>query len=401
MAAEISRSVKVIDQSKVAPPPGSVSTTTRNFFYELPHPTLHFTQTILPHLKQSLSLSLLHLTAVKSDANFNHSVANHAREVKALKSLVPKLPLHCLSSSSNTTHVVPIMAIQFAVFPNSGISIGVTLNHAAANGRSFNHFLKFWASMNRGEDLTSLSLPLHNKDLIEDPDRLSSISLQDLRKLENLNTCGDHQVPPDNVLITLVLKQTKIKQLKHWITTADNQQQSKIYSKEIRISTFAVACAFILNDDDDMLYHFLALADCRERFGSKIPATYFGNCVTQIYAPIKRRDLMGANGMVIAAKAIGRQICELGKGSVFKGEEKFQSSIKEIFKDGRVVTVASSPKCRVYETDIRWGKPKKVEMVHINGYSCFSFVESRKEDGGLDIGVVVGRDRLDLFNTIF
>ncbi|KAH7575854.1 hypothetical protein JRO89_XS02G0232200 [Xanthoceras sorbifolium] len=287
------------------------------------------------------------------------------------------------------------MAIQFAAFPNSGISIGVTLNHAAADGRSFNHFLKFWASMNRGEDLTSLSLPLHNKDLIEDPDRLSSISLQDLQKLENLNTCGDHQVPPNNVLITLVLKQTKIKQLKHWIATADNQQQSKIYGEEIRISTFAVACAFMwvnlvklreqirgsLDDDDDMLYHFLALADCRERFGSKIPATYFGNCVTQIYAPIKRRDLMGANGMVIAAKAIGRQIYKLGKGSVFKGEEKFPSSSKEIFKYGRVVTVASSPKCRVYETNFRWGKPKKVEMVHINGYSCFSFAESRKEDG--------------------
>ncbi|KAL5789575.1 hypothetical protein ACOSQ2_004463 [Xanthoceras sorbifolium] len=372
MAAEISRSVKVIDQSKVAPPPGSVSTTTvaltfldvrclylghtqRIFFYELPHPTLHFTQTILPHLN-------VQVTAVKSDADFNHSVANHAREVKAFKSLVPKLPLHCLSSSSNTTNVVPIMVIQFAAFPNSGISIGVTLNHAAADGRN-------------------------------------------LQKLENLNTCGDHQVPPDNVLITLVLKQTKIKQLKHWIATADNQQQSKIYGEEIRISTFAVACAFMwvnlvklreqirgsLDDDDDMLYHFLALADCRERFGSKIPATYI----------LRQLHLMGANGMVIAAKAIGRQIYELGKGSVFKGEEKFPSSSKEIFKYGRVVTVASSPKCRVYETDFRWGKLKKVEMVHINGYSCFSFAESRKEDGGLDIGVIVGRDRLDLFNTIF
>ncbi|KAL5854473.1 hypothetical protein ACOSQ4_004275 [Xanthoceras sorbifolium] len=110
---------------------------------------------------------------------------------------------------------------------------------------------------------------------------------------------------------------------------------------------------------------------------------------------------MGANGMVIAAKAIGRQIYELGTGSVFKGEEKFSSSSEEIFKDGRVVTVASSPNFWVYETDFGWGKPKKVEMVHINGYSCFSLAESREEDGGLDIGVVVGRDRLDLFNAIF
>ncbi|KAH7575840.1 hypothetical protein JRO89_XS02G0230700 [Xanthoceras sorbifolium] len=288
MAAETSRSVKVIDQSKVAPPPGSVSTT-------------------------AVALTFIDVRCLFLD-------------VKALKSVVPKLPLHCLSSSSNTTHVVPIMAIQFTVFPNSGISVGVTLNHAAADGKN--------------------------------PHGLSSIYLDDLRKFGNLNPIGDHQVPPDNVLTTLVLKQTKIKQLKHWIATADNQQQSKINDEEIRISTFAVACAFMwvnlmklqeqirgsLDDDDDMLYHFLALADCRERFG---------------------RELMGANGMVIVAKAIGRQIYELGKGSVFKGEEKFSSSSEEIFKDGRVVTVASSPNFWVYETDFGWGKPKKVEMVHI------------------------------------
>ncbi|KAL5789580.1 hypothetical protein ACOSQ2_004468 [Xanthoceras sorbifolium] len=141
------------------------------------------------------------------------------------------------------------MAILFTVFPNSGISVGVTFNHAVVDGRSFNHFLKFWASMNRsqGEDFTSLSLPLHNKDITEDPDGLSSIYLEELRTLHNLNLIGDHQVPPDNVLITLVLKQTKIKQLKHWIATADDGQQlSEIYdNEEIRISTFAIACAFM------------------------------------------------------------------------------------------------------------------------------------------------------------
>ncbi|KAL5789578.1 hypothetical protein ACOSQ2_004466 [Xanthoceras sorbifolium] len=89
---------------------------------------------------------------------------------------------------------------------------------------------------------------------------------------------------------------------------------------------------------------------------------------------------MGANGMVIATKAIGRKIYEL---------------------DGRIVTVASSPKFRVYETEFGWAKPKKVEMVHITAYIGFSLCENREEDGGLDIGVVVGRDRLDLFNAIF
>ena len=69
MAAQ-PNTVKVIDQIQVAPPQGCVSTTIvpltfldsiwfvccpvqRIFFYDFPHPTLHFTQTLLPHLKET------------------------------------------------------------------------------------------------------------------------------------------------------------------------------------------------------------------------------------------------------------------------------------------------------------------------------------------------------------
>ncbi|KAH7576846.1 hypothetical protein ACOSP7_002502 [Xanthoceras sorbifolium] len=304
---------------------------------------------------------------------------------------------------------MPVMAIQFTVFPNSGISIGVTFNHVAADGRSINHFMKFWASIHRsqGLGLTSLSSPYHNKNIIEDPNGLSSILLKEFRSWEDLNLAGD--VPADNVLITLVIKPVKIEQLKNWVTT---QCKNNNELAHIRISTFVVVCAYMWINlmklqeqisgslDDDMLYHFIFLADCRERFEFSIPATYFGNCLTKIFVSAKRRELMGESGVIFAAKAIGRKVYELGNGALI-GAERWISDVREILKHGRLISVAGSPKFRVYETDFGWGRPKKFEVVHMGAYKTFSLIESGEDGGGVEIGVVIGRDKLGLFNSIF
>ncbi|KAK1567788.1 hypothetical protein Q3G72_016624 [Acer saccharum] len=467
MAAQPS-TVKVIDQIQVAPPQGSVSTTIvpltsldviwfvccpvqRIFFYEFPHPTLHFTQTLLPHLKQSLSQTLRHffpfagnltcpppphvpyilfnegrdavkVVVTESDADFNHLVVgNHARDVKTLQSLVPKLPFIRPSSSSNTTYVAPVMAVQFTVFANSGISVGVTSNHVVGDGRSINHFMKSWASIHKSpqgdHDLittSSLSLPYCSKNIIEDSDGITSNILKDIQSIGDSGLSGEAPDDDDHVLITLVLKRPEIEKLKHCVKTTQSKNE---LDQQIHISSFAVTCAFTWvnlmklheqingspEDDDDVVYHFLALVDCRERVLSEIPANFFGNCLTYILVPAKRSELMGESGIVFAAKAIGRKINEVGKLGAMEGLhlENAIPSIMEVSKHSPVVSVASSPKFQVYKTDFGWGRPKKFDLVHIAAYTCFSLAESRDDDGGLDIGIIVERDKMDIFNAIF
>ncbi|KAK1567009.1 hypothetical protein Q3G72_007188 [Acer saccharum] len=452
MAAQAISTVRVIEQSQVAPPPSSVPTTTvpltffdmawlfccpmhRIFFYEFSCPTLHFTQTILPHLKESVFLTLchffplaanltcppppyepyiiynqgdgVHVTVVESDADFNHLAGNHARDVMTLRSLAPKLP--STNMSSDTTHVVPILAIQFTVFPNPAISIGLKLNHVAADGRSFNHFLKFWASVHRSkaEDLTFLSLPYHNKNIVKDPNGLSSILLKDCRSWENSSVGND---PSGNLLVTLVINREKTEQLQCWIATQSENDQELA---QIRITTYVVTCAFMwvnlmklqekINGSlhDDTYYNFISVADCRERFEfSMIPGTYFGNCLAYFFVSAKRRELMEERGIVVAAKYIRRKLSELGKGA-FVGAENWVSELEKIVRNGRLVTVAGSPKLRVYDTDFGWGRPIKSEVVHIGAYGSFSFHESREEEGGVQIGAVVECDKLHLFNAVF
>ncbi|KAJ6297522.1 hypothetical protein OIU78_023137 [Salix suchowensis] len=162
-----SHPVKVTDHFRVSPPLGSVPTTSlpltffdypwllcrpmeRLFFYELPYPALYLTHTIVPSLKNSLSLTLQHFfplasnlmcppsprkpyilfkdgdsipfTVVESTLDFDQVIGDQARDVRELQCFVPKWPPTRVTSDD--TRVVPLLALQVAVFPNSGICIG-------------------------------------------------------------------------------------------------------------------------------------------------------------------------------------------------------------------------------------------------------------------------------------
>ncbi|KDO65331.1 hypothetical protein CISIN_1g011670mg [Citrus sinensis] len=465
-AAESSYRVRVVDESHVGPPRGSVSPTTipltfldmvwisigpmqRIFFYEFPDiSTPHFTQNIYPNLKHSLSLTLRHffpfaanltcppppnhpyisykegdsvlVSVAESDYDFDHLTANQARDNNAFhQSLVPKLPTPSLLSKE--THAVPTMAVQFTVFPNSGFSIGIAFNHVAADGRSLNHFVKSWASMSVTHRLGDL--PCHDKDLVEDPDGIASIYLNDWRNfLKNCSASSSADsgngvtppavVPQEKVRLTLVLGRAEIEKLKQLVVAATQTQSEPAAA---RISTYVVTCAFVWvlwmkiqeskegttggHLDDDTLSHFIAPADCRGRLGLPFPPTYFGNCLAQISGSAKRSELMGSNGIVVAAKAIGRAICKLKKGPLTGAENSLSHFIEKLKTPSLLVTVAGSPKFRVYDTDFGWGKPKKSEVGHI-GHGSFSLNECRDEEGGVEIGLVIGRQQLDFFNAI-
>lgn len=177
----------------------------RIFFYEFSHPntitTTHFLESLLPNLKQSLSLALqlfyplsanlrlspetgehephyvdsVSLTVAESAAeDFHRLVSNHPKDAKEFHPVVPNLP----TSSS-------LLALQVTLFPNSGISIGICLHHVAADGRSLAHFMKSWSSINRTGHLSSISaLPLYDRALIKDPNGLKKLFKDQMTRIK-------------------------------------------------------------------------------------------------------------------------------------------------------------------------------------------------------------------------
>ncbi|KAJ4977393.1 hypothetical protein NE237_002499 [Protea cynaroides] len=158
--------VNVLHQCKISPLSGSAAPVAT----DIPPPSstnfgnLSWPQDSYRPIIRYVNDDFIWLTVAESDADFSSLSGDHARDGNEAHTFVPHLPTSGL--------VVPVMAIQVTVFPNSGISIGVTNNHSFIDGRSMDHFIKRW--------LSTLSIPFLDRNLIKDPNGFEKIYLKEL-----------------------------------------------------------------------------------------------------------------------------------------------------------------------------------------------------------------------------
>ncbi|KAK9108590.1 hypothetical protein Syun_024601 [Stephania yunnanensis] len=457
--------VKVIEESRISPPQHSTPPETslpltffdvfwiimppvkRLFFYEFHHSNQHFIETVLPHMKHSLSQALqlfypfaghlitdpddhhdsvpeiacshgdsITLTVAETDSDFKHLSGHHARDVSDFFPLVPKLDSQ-------------LLALQVTLFPNSGIAVGITNSHVVADGKITTHFVKYWASLcklgteNPLVPLISESsvFPFFDRSVVNDPKGLDKLYLKQIRELEELiksNQVADALTPiaPTDIVVraTFVLGSVEIEKLKQWVTSKMKSRLSLSSSDTaFHVSTFVIVCAYVWvcwtkcksrgdNEDGERLF-FAFGGDFRGRLDPPLPKFYFGNCIIGVAAEANKRDIIGEDGMVVAAELIGRHIQELNKQSKMEGGETYISNISSVFRSGaKVLSVAGSPKFKVYETDFGWGRPRKVEVVSIEDSGAISLSESRDdENGGVEVGLVLSKLEMDCFASQF
>ncbi|KAK8521201.1 hypothetical protein V6N13_077316 [Hibiscus sabdariffa] len=452
--------IKIVDRSHVSPPPGSVSNTSlplsffdfpwlichpirRLYFYHLPFSTLHFTQSILPSLKASLSLTLktfypfaanlvcppspqkphilytdggsVPFVVAESCADFDRTIGYHARDVQDLHPLVPELP-------QSDNRVQPLLALQVTVFPDSGISIGATFCHAVADGRSFNQFMKSWASVFRSDGNSAPAMPFLERSAIQekDPCGLESVFLNDwwsrASDREDDKEQVHHDVSADKVRATFVIGRADIGRLKRSVLNRYIEKcGAEAEQPRPRTSAFAVACALAWtclikaqqlggslkhHQAADEFYYFCFMADCRNRPELAIPATYLGNCLEICFVQMMGSELVGEDGVLAATKAIGNRVEEFEKGAL-RGAEKWMKNWIEIPGTGRLFTVAGSPKFGAYDTDFGWGRAKKIERVHVGASATIYVGDCRDEEGGIEMGLALKRDEMDAFSDFF
>ncbi|XVF29436.1 hypothetical protein REPUB_Repub15cG0120800 [Reevesia pubescens] len=319
----------------------------------------------------------------ESTAEFKHLIGNDQNPLRdqELEDLVPKLapPSMCSDVGDNFCKQQSLMAIQVTIFPNVGISIGVTFCHVAADGKAFSHFTKSWASICRSAgDLSFVnnSPPDYSRDLIQDPLGIWSIFYKEAAVDVETST---RMTPTENVRISPAISQSNVEMLKKWIARKCLEENEK--QEPPRLSTFVVTTAFI------------------DRLG--LPTNYFGNCLGACLVTAKISELNGENGIFVAAKAIRREIQEFEKEPL-RGVENSISTMKEIFGEcEHHVTLAGSPKLRVYETDFGFGRPTKSEVVHIGSQGSVSIAESRDDESGVEFGLSLASAELDKFYAIF
>ncbi|XP_057953910.1 phenolic glucoside malonyltransferase 1-like [Malania oleifera] len=443
--------VTVLEQSRIAPPPAAVTDTTLRltffdlpwlhdplihhlFLYEIRHPKTHFIHSIIPTLKYSLSLTLKHyyplagnlilpplsgkpelryvhgdsvsLTFAECGGNFNHLTGNHARRVVEFHPLVPYLPT---ATASSEAIVGPLMAIRVTLFPNSGICIGFTFRRVTADGSAFTGFIRSWASVSKlGGDAALVaggSLPFYDRSVVEDPNELESTFWAEVGK-RKFDGSKFHLQPTENVLATFVMDPTHVNRLKEHVSA----QRLNLS----HVSSFTVICAYVWSCvvraraesgeemEENEPEHFVFGADGRALLDPPVPATYFGNCLLRCLATAKRGQLVGEDGVAIAAKVIGEAIRGRlrGEEGVLKGAEKWISEFGALKRE-RVMGVAGSPRFAVYEMDFGWGRPKKSEVVSVDVTGSISLNECRDPEAGLEVGLALPKAKMDAFGTIF
>ncbi|XP_030459514.1 coumaroyl-CoA:anthocyanidin 3-O-glucoside-6''-O-coumaroyltransferase 1-like [Syzygium oleosum] len=465
--------IKILHGYDISPPANSVPATSlpltfldipwllccpmqRLFFYDFPQSAPSFAQTTLPLLIRSLSLCLrrffpfaanlvlpiappqkpyilysdgdsLYLTIAESAADFSELISDEAHDATLIHPLVPQLPPLC---ESDGARVGPVMAIQVTLFPDKGICIGVQFLHVVADGKSFTHFMKSWASIHRsGGDPTCVDpddlSPFHDRGVIKDPNGLEPILLKDWWSLvgpspsPSPNPSEALLAVADKVRATFVLRKAHIDGLKAQILSQLKNDELDSESDSIHLSTFVATCAFIWvcitkskgeeherqdqpssKTDDDKLCYFVFVADCRDRLEYSIPSTYFGNCLDICFLSEKRNTLLGKSGVLHAARAIGRRVKEIGTRGALRGAKEWIKDFKTA-DDGDLVAVAGSPRQKVYDTDFGWGRLRKSRMVHIDVSRAISLVESRDADGGMEIGLALTRVGMKKFISLF
>ncbi|KAJ6851021.1 putative coumaroyl-CoA:anthocyanidin 3-O-glucoside-6''-O-coumaroyltransferase 2 [Iris pallida] len=244
--------------------------------------------------------------------------------------------------------------------------------------------------------------PSFDRSVIVDPCNLYSEFLGDINSFIADNNpvpvpAAEESAPSSLVHATFTLGPDRIQGLKALV-------RSK--AKSFNCSTFVVSCAYLWTCivkmreyQADIKAHFIFVVDWRKRLQPSTPDTYFGNCLGPCFATTKVGDLVQDDGVIAAAEAIGRAIEGL-KGGVSKCLSGTLSRYFSIFECSSL-SVAGSPKFKVYGVDFGWGRPLKVEVPSIKESGALSLSDNRDVEGGLEIGLVLPKDDMEALVTQF
>ncbi|CAL9076264.1 unnamed protein product, partial [Musa acuminata var. zebrina] len=394
----------------------------RLFFYRFPDPTCNFMQAVVPALKSSLSVALqsfypfagrirrcpgccdkyemdyvdgdsVSFALAEHGGDFEYLSGSHARNVSELLPLIPRI------AESGDDRL--LLAVQVTLFPDRGVAVAVTFHHAVCDGTGFKQFMASWASACRsalsGQEVAVPPTPLFDKTVITDPRGLYTV----FSKMGPRRRVAEEDSATDVVSATFTLRREQIRSLKDLVPAKAEQGKTPFHCSTVVVAfAFAWVChARARGHGSDRITHFIFMGDCRGRLRPSVPAEYFGNCVRQCFVDVKAEDLIRRDGFVVASAAIGRVIEEL-KADVLHDAEEWRGGAQAAMAE-QALTVAGSPKFGVYDADMGWGRPNKVEVTSIRTSGAILVGESREDEGGVEIGLVLPRNEMEEFGTQF
>ncbi|XP_058752446.1 uncharacterized acetyltransferase At3g50280-like [Vicia villosa] len=296
-------------------------------------------------------------------------------------------PLNCVKNWESTSH--PILAVQVTELLD-GIFIGFTMNHLAADGKSFWHFINSWSQISRGVSLNkhpSLKRWFPN-DILQLPIRFP-FTTEFIHSSRSTNVA-------ERVFHFTKEKIAELKSKANTETETENITISSLQAVLSHVLRSVVRCER-LDPQQEVLY--ILVIGVRPRMIPPLEDEYFGNTAFLCGFTMKAWEIIECG--------IGKVALEMNKTiSVNSDYEKIRNSYEcwlrnpKLLTDGDLtrcysMTTSSSPRFDVYGNDFGWGKPVAVRCGGANKRNGKITVFAGAEEGSMDISLTLPYEILE------
>ncbi|GJN39558.1 hypothetical protein PR202_gb28683 [Eleusine coracana subsp. coracana] len=331
---------------------------------------------------------------------------DEAHDIPAFLGLVPELDARVLPA--------PVLSVQVTRLGNGDLALGLSVHHAVADGQAVWRFMGAWAAAAReGSPVTkALGPPHYSREVIRVPggEEFARQMLKMVAPNLPVANARDYDFSQRFRLArrTFYLAAADIQRLKKRIdelAAAEEEAASGANSKPTTtkpVSTFVALsalgwAAFVrakgLAAGDDT--YLIFLADLRARLDPPVGDGYLGNCIKGCLATADAGEILGARGLLAAARAVQASVKEM-EAAPLAGTERWIERVMQL-PFSRLANVAASPRFRVYEaSDFGFGRPQRVELVSMNHDGEMVLVGGRG-DGEVQLSVSLDPARIDEF----
>ncbi|CAN6286086.1 unnamed protein product [Urochloa humidicola] len=352
-------------------------------------------------------------------------ISDEAVRVAALAPLVPQLPKGRGVLAVQATTIYQCSSLGRIV---SGLAVGVTVHHCACDGAGSTHFLHTWAAC-CGQQQQVPDPPEHNNLdrslLIPDPRGLYDIYLKSLPPMITGHDAFEFVAKPpasyqDRLLATFTLPKPLLDTIKAAVAAEAARRgvdppprcSSTLAAYAFMWSTYCRAFMVENNETsksqstNTTTSYFLFSVDQRSRLmHPPVPASYLGNCLCPAIATAPEADLAAPSTSIIAGLfAAARAVAAALEEQVREGAQDTWDTCVHRVKQGvahGMLSVAGSPRFRVYDLHFGFGRPAKVAMVSAAKAGAMPLAEARAAKAGIEVGVSLPPPAIQRFKNTF
>ncbi|CAL4962040.1 unnamed protein product [Urochloa decumbens] len=319
------------------------------------------------------------------DADIDSLITDEPREVAKLAKLVPPLP-----------EGGGVLALQATLLSaRRALAVGVTVHHAACDGSGSTHFLHTWAAACAGAAAGARPPPpvIDRTFLLPDSRGLYDTFSKALPSTDEMEFV---KMSADQLLATFTLSTDDLRRVKDAVAGEAARRGVAPPRCSTLVATFGLVWSCYLRAKDSSgagegsttVRYLLFPVDHRSRMKPPLPEKYLGNCVGPAVATAPEGEVAaaGAGGIFSACAAVASAIDEAVRGV---GTPSVDAWVERILEAGAAgaLSVAGSPRFRVYELDFGFGRPTKVDIVSVARTGAVAVAETRSSAGGMEVGV--------------